>query len=116
MTEKENTNNKLFYFNKNNINTCYYSKGDKHSTCTHPHYCIFNKHVIQLEKQLTNLNNNLEKYNNILKNLKKNDIFTNETEESCKKKIKNIENDLIKLNKFKENILGKKEGLYGYQQ
>lgn len=44
------------------LNTCYYSPGtDKHNTCTHTHYCIFNKNRTKLETQITQLENKIKK-------------------------------------------------------
>ena len=48
------------------LNTCYYSPGtDKHTSCTHTHYCIFNKNRTQLETQITTLENEIQTYKKI---------------------------------------------------
>lgn len=40
---------------KNDLNTCYYSKGSQHDLCTHKQWCIFQKERIITEQQITNL-------------------------------------------------------------
>ena len=48
------------------LNTCYYSPGtDKHSTCTHTQYCIFNENRTILETEITKLENKLNDFKNI---------------------------------------------------
>ena len=48
------------------LNTCYYSPGtDKHTCCTHTHYCIFNKNRVKLETQITQLKNTLNQFKQI---------------------------------------------------
>ena len=48
------------------LNTCHYSPGtDKHNTCTHTHYCIFNPNRTELETQLTQLTNTIKQYKKI---------------------------------------------------
>ena len=48
------------------INTCYYSPGtDKHTCCTHQHYCIFNPNRTELERQITSLENEITNFKKI---------------------------------------------------
>jgi hypothetical protein len=48
------------------LNTCYYSPGtDKHSCCTHTHYCIFNNNRTELETQITSIENTLSQFKKI---------------------------------------------------
>lgn len=97
-----------------NYNTCYYSPGDdKHSCCTHPHYCIFNPNRIRLETDITSLENELHQR---IKDLK---FIKNEGTENCAdyeattNRIRILNEDLDHLRKFRNKIIENKE-VQGY--
>lgn len=96
-------------------NTCYYSQGqDKHSCCTHQHYCIFNKHRITLEKQINNLSNELHSHTRALNALKTGRTYTNEDYKKTKEAITLLNEDLENLRKFEKKIKNKEVKGYGY--
>lgn len=105
---------KEFDFNEKNKNTCYYSEGDKHKTCTHPYYCIFNDYRNQLESDITTIENKYNSLTNQLKNIQKGDIHTEKDYEELLKDIENIEQEYIDLTDFRNNILEEKVKSYGY--
>ena len=94
-------------------NTCYYSPGTKqHATCTHPHYCIFNKHRVSLEKQIHQLSQELQKHIQNLKSIKHGRNYTQANYNETKEAITILNNDLMRLRTFEKNI--KKYGGKGY--
>lgn len=106
--------NKLFYFNKNNLNTCYYTQGDQHSTCTHPNYCIFNQKRTQLEKNITQLENELQQRLKDIKHIDSEGTNSTYDYNTTKKRINIIKDDLNQLKKIKKNIIKKEVKKYGY--
>lgn len=97
-------------------NTCYYSPGtDKHSCCTHLHYCIFNKNRINLENQINNLSNDLHTHIQSWTALKTGKNYTNADYKETKEAIKLLNNDLNRLREFEKKIKNKEVTGYGYQ-
>ena len=99
------------------INTCYYSPGDdKHSCCTHPHYCIFNQNRIQLETDITKLENELHQRIYGLKFIKNEGTNNCADYKATKRRIKTLNTDLDYLRKFRNKIIENKEARgYGFQ-
>lgn len=98
------------------VNTCYYSPGtDKHSCCTHPHYCIFNPNRIRLETDITQMENELHQRIYDLKFIK-NEGTNNCTDyEATKNRIKILNEDLNNLRTFRNKIIENKESKgYGF--
>lgn len=94
-------------------NTCYYSPGhDKHSGCTHQHYCIFNLNRIELEKQINDLSNDLHSHIQALHALKTGRNYTNANYRETKEAIKLLNEDLGNLRDFEKKI--KNKGVKGY--
>lgn len=101
----------------NNLNTCYYSPGtDQHSTCTHPHYCIFNPNRIDLEKNITKLENELHQRINELNFIKKEGTNNSADYEVTKNRIRYLNADLERLRKHRENIIKMEVKEYGFIQ
>lgn len=100
---------------KIDYNTCYYSKGDKHSSCTHKNYCIFNNNRIRLEQELNQLKKELNKQLKLLDSIR-HGYYTNINNNSLKKRIKLLNNDLNKLREFEEIIKKNEVKTYGYTQ
>ena len=98
------------------INTCYYSPGDdKHSCCTHPHYCIFNTNRINLEKDITKLENELHQRIIDLKFIKNEGTDNCADYEATTERIRILNTDLEHLRKFRNKIIENKEAKgYGY--
>lgn len=98
-------------------NTCYYSPGDndKHSCCTHPHYCIFNNNRINLESQIHSLEKELHSHIQSYTALKTGRNYTNADYRQTKEAIKLLNEDLNNLRGFKEKIKNKEVKGYGYQ-
>ena len=98
------------------INTCYYSPGDdKHATCTHPHYCIFNKNRIQLETNITQLENELHQRIHDLKFIKNEGTNNCADYEATKNRIRILNEDLEHLRNFRKKIIENKESNgYGF--
>lgn len=93
-----------------NYNTCYYSPGtDKHSCCTHPHYCIFNKNRIRLETDLTSLENELHQRITDLKFIKNEGTPNCADYEATTNRIRILNEDLDHLRKFRNKIIENKE-------
>lgn len=107
-----------FMISLKEANTCYYSPGtDKHSCCTHPHYCIFNENRIQLEKDIRALEIELEKRMKDLKFIKNEGTSNCADYEATTERITIINFDLERLRKSRNNILGNKEVKgYGFIQ
>lgn len=95
------------------MNKCYYSKGGKHSCCTHPHYCIFNKKRGLLEKKLTELINEYKKWENLRIGYVLGHYVPFEYDEIVRK-LNIIEKDIKQLNTFKKKVLDKRIDGYGY--
>ena len=89
------------------LNTCYYSPGtnDKHSCCTHPHYCIFNSNRIRLEHDIHKLETELHQR---IKDLK---FIKNEGTSNCadynitRERITILNTDLENLRKSRNKII-----------
>jgi len=98
------------------INTCYWSPGDdKHATCTHPHYCIFNPNRIQLETDITKLENELHQRIYDLKFIKNEGTPNSADYEATTERIKILNQDLEHLRKFRNKIIENKEAKgYGF--
>ena len=98
------------------INTCYYSPGDdKHETCPHPHYCIFNKNRTRLETDITKLENELHQRIHDLKFIKNEGTNNSADYEATKERIRILNKDLEHLRKFKNKIIENKGGKgYGF--
>lgn len=97
-------------------NTCYYSPGhDKHSCCTHQHYCIFNPNRIELENQINDLSNDLHSHIQSLNALKTGRNYTNANYRETKEAIKLLNEDLGNLREFEKKIKNKEVKGYGYQ-
>lgn len=95
-------------------NTCYYSPGnDKHSCCTHQHYCIFNKNRIMLETEINNLSKELHSHIQSLNALKNGKHYTNANYRETKEAIKLLNEDLNRLRKFEKRIKNKEVKNYG---
>ena len=99
-----------------NVNTCYYSPGtDKHSCCTHPHYCIFNKNRINLETNITQLENELHQRIHDLKFIKNEGTNNSADYEATKERIKILNTDLEHLRNHRNKIIENKESIgYGF--
>lgn len=99
------------------INTCYYSPGDdKHSCCTHPHYCIFNKNRERLETDINKLENELHQRIHDLKFIKNEGTSNCADYEATKNRIRVLNEDLEHLRNFRNKIIENKESKgYGYQ-
>ena len=100
------------------INTCYYSPGeDKHSCCTHQHYCIFNQNRIRLETDITKLENELHQKIYDLKFIKNEGTNNSADYEATKNRIRILNEDLEHLRKFRNKIIENKEAEgYGFEQ
>ena len=98
------------------INTCYYSPGeDKHSCCTHPHYCIFNQNRIRLETDINKLENELHQIIYDLKIIKNERTNNCEDYEATKDRIRILNEDLEHLRKFRNKIIENTEAVgYGF--
>lgn len=99
------------------LNTCYYSPGtDKHSTCTHPHYCIFNTNRINLETDITKLETELHQRITDLKFIKNEGTNNCADYEATKERITVLNTDLEHLRNFRNKIIENKEVKgYGYK-
>ena len=99
-----------------NVNTCYYSPGtDQHSCCTHPHYCIFNKNRINLETNITQLENELHQRIHDLKFIKNEGTNNSADYEATKERIKILNTDLEHLRNHRNKIIENKESIgYGF--
>ena len=88
------------------INTCYWSPGeDQHECCTHQHYCIFNNNRIQLETDITKLENELHQRIHDLKFIKNEGTNNCADYEATKNRIKILNSDLEHLRKFRKKII-----------
>ena len=88
------------------INTCYWSPGeDQHECCTHQHYCIFNNNRIQLETDITKLENELPQRTHDLKFIKNEGTNNCADYEATKNRIKILNSDLEHLRKFRKKII-----------
>lgn len=98
------------------INTCYYSPGtDKHSTCTHPHYCIFNKNRIRLDTDIHQLETELHQRIKDLKFIKNEGTNNSADYLQTKARIKYLNADLQHLRKHKTKIIKNKVKAYGHK-
>ena len=96
------------------VNTCYWSPGDdKHECCTHPHYSIFNNNRIQLETDITKLENELHQRIHDLKFIKNEGTNNCADYEATKERITILNNDLNILRKNRMKIIENKE-VQGY--
>ena len=97
------------------INTCYWSPGeDKHSCCTHPHYCIFNPNRIRLDKNIHDLETELHKRINDLNFIKKEGTSNTADYKTTKARIKYLNADLEHLRKHKNKMIKNEVKAYGY--
>lgn len=98
----------------NDLNTCYYSPGtDKHSCCSHNHYCIFNKNRIRLDTTIHQLEKELYKKINDLKFIKNEGTSNCADYEATRERITILNTDLEKLRKSKKRIIENTE-VQGY--
>ena len=99
----------------NDYNTCYYSAGDKHKTCTHSNYCIFNKYTIFLEKNILYLEKQvIEKINDLKFIIEEGGDNSKDYLES-EKALKLLQYDLNEQYEFKQKIINNKgDNTYGY--
>ena len=100
----------------NDLNTCYYSPGtDKHTSCTHKHYCIFNENRIKLDTDIHKLETELHKRISDLKFIKNEGTHNSADYEATKERITILNTDLRILRKSREKIIKNKEVKgYGY--
>jgi len=100
----------------NDLNTCYYSPGtDKHSCCTHPHYCIFNTNRIMLENTIHDLETELHQRITDLKFIKNEGTKNCADYQATTERITILNKDLENLRKSRNNIIENKEvKRYGY--
>ena len=100
----------------NDLNTCYYSPGhDKHSCCTHQHYCIFNNNRILLETTIHELETELHKRIIDLKFIKNEGTDNCADYKATSERITILNKDLEQLRKSRNNIIENKEVKgYGY--
>jgi len=97
------------------INTCYYNPGtDKHNTCTHQHFCIFNKNRIQLDNNIHQLETELHQRIIDLKFIKNEGTDNCANYEATKERIRILNTDLEHLRKFRNKIIEKEVKGYGY--
>lgn len=99
----------------NGINDCCYSDGDKHSCCSHQHYCIFNSNRIKLEQQISKLCYDLEYNKQQLSNIRNQDCYTSANYSDTKYIIRILENDLRQLRLFEKKIIDGEIDGYGFQ-
>lgn len=91
-------------------NKCNYSPGkNPHSTCTHPHYCIFNKNRIELEKNIQELEKELDDKIYSLNFIKKEGTHNSRTPDEIKNRIKILNEDLYRLKEFKNKMIKKED-------
>lgn len=98
------------------INTCYYSPGaDKHESCTHPEYCIFNPNRIRLDNNIHDLETEL--HQRIIDLHFINNEATNNSADylQTKARIKYLNADLQHLRKHKNKIIQNKVKAYGHK-
>lgn len=98
------------------LNDCYYSPGeDKHTCCSHQHYCIFNKNRDVIERKITKLENSLDK----LLTLKNSNILSYycvDEYNSIINRIRLVRKDLHNLTQFKQKIINKEVTGYGFME
>ncbi len=125
MYERNNENKLVKVTPESNI--CRYDDGCEHELCKHPHYCIFNKNRVDLETDITNLENeisNLKKMDNLLLNSEViyhdefKDFINNGDFTGLKNKIKDLINiktgELNDLVRFKNRVLDGNVKGYGF--
>lgn len=94
----------------NDLNTCYYSPGtDKHSCCTHQHFCIFNPNRIRLDTDIHKLETELHQRIIDLKFIKNEGTNNCADYERTRERITILNNDLSNLRKSRKNIIENKE-------
>ena len=122
---ERNNENKLVKV-KPESNICRYDEGCKHELCKHPYYCIFNPKRVELEKQITNLENELESLKDFDNNLLNGEVIYHEdfkelieSEDfvSVRHKVKDLisvkSGELNMLVRFKNRVLDGNVGGYG---
>ena len=100
----------------NDLNTCYWSPGnDKHTCCTHQHFCIFNENRIRLDNDIHKLETELHKRITDLKFIKNEGTPNSADYEATRERITILNNDLEILRKSRQKIIENKEVKgYGY--
>ena len=99
----------------NDLNTCYWSPGDdKHATCTHPYYCIFNPNRIRLDNDIRRLETELHQRITDLKFIKNEGTQNSADYNQTRNRIKYLNIDLEKMRKFRDNIIEKEVKAYGH--
>ena len=100
----------------NDLNTCYWSPGtDKHTCCTHPHYCIFNPNRIRLDNDIHQLETELHRRITDLKFIKNEGTPNSADYETTKARISLLNRDLEILRKNRNKIIeNKKRRAYGF--
>ena len=100
----------------NDLNTCYWSPGDdKHATCTHQHFCIFNPNRIRLDNDIHKLETELHQRITDLKFIKNEGTNNCADYESTKARITLLNRDLEILRKNRKKIIENKEvRAYGF--
>ena len=97
-----------------NHNECNYSKGNQHDCCKHPSYCIFNKHRINMENMIHQLEIEQHQLNKDL------EFINEEATDNCANyndtisRLKIVNADLNRMKKFRANIIKKEDEKYGY--
>lgn len=100
----------------NDLNTCYWSPGtDKHSCCTHPHFCIFNQNRIRLDNDIHRLETELHQRITDLKFIKNEGTDNCADYEATKERITILNNDLSNLRKSRRNIIERRLKGYGFR-
>ena len=101
----------------NELNTCYWSPGtDKHSCCTHPHFCIFNPNRIRLDNDIHKLETELHQRITDLKFIKNEGTSNSADYEATRERITILNNDLSNLRKSRKNIIERRLKGYGFIQ
>ena len=95
-------------------NTCYYNTGDKHSCCTHPHYCIFNHNRIRLDNDIHQLETELHQRIKDLEFIKREGTHNAADYNQTKARIKYLNIDLERLREHRKNIIEREVKAYGY--
>ena len=102
----------------NDLNTCYWSPGDdKHATCTHQHFCIFNPNRIRLDNDIHKLETELHKRITDLKFIKNEGTSNSADYEATRERITILNTDLENLRKSRQKIIENTEVKgYGFVQ
>lgn len=94
--------------NKKDYNQCYYSPTEKHDLCTHQDYCIFDENRVLLEERIKHLSDELAQAINDYNFIREEGTPNCADYEATKMKIKILNEDLKRLEEFKERRIGGK--------